>query len=1122
MSEAGLQDRSRRFAGASEMFGLPPDLDTKTLAPPSIEVFRLPEAPARAVISLADSIGTCAEIVVLAALRAALHRDAGQDDADVLCLAGISGEPLTRRVIVRTHPSDCISFRSYVAQIRDNISAALAAGAVATPDDLEALRARQGAGRDGSPVLISVSLPGAPSPRGSDGPCLEVPGLEMPGLEMPAARVYAGLHLTADDQGDGLLGRILYDDELFEAASIRRMAGHLVTLLERIAVDPDCLLGRLPLLTLNESRQITIEWNNTPRAVPDLPLHRWFELQVSRTPDAPALHFNGATVSYHDLDRRADQLAGSLAAAGASSGTLVAVCLERSPDLVAGLLAVLKTGAAYLPLDPAFPRGRLAIIAEDAQPLVVLTQRSLLAILPRTGARIVCCDDEASPEPFSRHGALSDCLRTPAYVLYTSGSTGRPKGVEVPHGAVVNLLASMQAEPGFGADDALLAVTTIAFDIATLELFLPLVSGGRVILASREVAGDPLQLLDLMRGSECTVMQATPATWRGLIAAGWQGDARLRILCGGESMSPDLAQKLLARCGALWNMYGPTETTVWSTIQRVVAADQGCVPIGRPIGNTTTYIMDARGGLVPVGVAGELLIGGSGVATGYWRNPSLTDQRFLASPYRPGERLYRTGDIARYRADGVIEWLGRADGQVKIRGFRIETQEIEAALERHADVAGAAVRTWPDDCGQPSLAAYVVPAANGTLDGATLDVTSLRRFLRQTLPDYMIPTRYVVLAALPLTPNGKVDRNALPEPAIPARPKAVLSADDRERRLAAIWERLLKVTNLSEHDEFFELGGDSILAVSLLLSIEAEFGRRLTMAALFEAPTIARMAALLGEPQDAAALPLAAGIQPNGSRPSLFWIDGGPMFLPLANALGTERPFLGVTLHPPELREVGFQPDLQTIARHLVKTITTIQAAGPYVIGGYCAGGVLAYEVASQLMASGQNVALVCMIDAQNPTHFKRVDSFAAEFAKFRHHFAGAWRASKTGRLNYVALHLTSAYRRILSRSAWRPVMKSEPFTLGEIMQPAVAAYRPAAYAGRVALFQARRPKPLDLRPGWAETVTGNLMVHDFPGTHQTMLEQPQVQNLARLMNTCLDMIEESQGHPKGSNLLPE
>ncbi len=882
------------------------------------------------------------------------------------------------------------------------------------------------------------------------------------------------------------------------------------TPLKGAAIDPDAALDSLPPLMTEDLRQIEWRCGKTCQSMSEPTLHGWFENQAFRTPDAPAVHADGRSYTYRELSQRADQMALRLAAAGAACGTLVALCLERSFDMVAGLLAILKTGAAYLPLDPAFPAARLSLIVADAAPGILLTQQSLRTMLPETSARVLFCEDddaEGDDDGDARRSRVSidQDAASLAYVLYTSGSTGRPKGVEVPHRAIVNLLASMRNEPGFTADDALLAVTTIAFDIAMLELFLPLVSGGRVVLASRTEAADPRQLADLISRSRCTVMQATPATWRGLIAAGWKGDQSLRVLCGGEAMSRELADTLLPRCAAVWNMYGPTETTVWSTIHRVQPGGDGPVPIGRPIANTVVFIQDESGAPVLVGTSGELTIGGFGVANGYRGNPTLSDERFIASPFSPGERLYRTGDIARYRDDGAIEWLGRADSQVKIRGFRIEVQEIEAALERHPDIACAAVRTWPDTRGQPMLAAYLVMACEGAPESA-----ALRAFLRRTLPDYMIPSRTLALAALPLTPNGKVDRNALPDPG----PRAGyaeddLPAGDRERKLVAIWQNLLDVRDIGPRSDFFELGGDSILAVSLLLSIEAEFGRRLTMAALFQAPTLASMAAVLGEAENQTRLPLAAEIQPKGTRPSLFWIDGGPMFLPLAGALGMDQPFLGVTLNPEELREVGFEPDLETIARHLLRTITTIQPSGPYALGGYCAGGVLAYEVASQLMAAGHAVGMLCIIDAQNPTHFKRVGNLAVEFAKLRHHVEGVWRAGGR-RLDYVVAHGASAYRRLLSRSQWRPVMKSEPFTLGEIMQPAVAAYRPRRYAGPVALFQARRPKALDLRPGWAEVVTGELIAHEFQGAHRTMLEAPQVQELARLMNRCLARMKDA------------
>ncbi len=743
---------------------------------------------------------------------------------------------------------------------------------------------------------------------------------------------------------------------------------------------------------------------------------------------------------------------------------------------------------------------------------MLLTTRALQAGLPRIDARIVLAEEgepdgqvvaaDAEPDPSSL-----------AYVLYTSGSTGRPKGVEVPHRAVMNLLAAMRRAPGFDATDCMLAVTTVSFDISVLELFLPLLSGGRVVLAGRDVATEPRRLAALLQRSRCTVMQATPATWRGLLESGWPGDPELRILCGGEAMPRELADRLLPRCAALWNLYGPTETTVWSTIHRVSPGTEP-VPVGHAIDNTRTYVVDQRGALVPDGVVGELLIGGLGVARGYRGNPALTAERFFDSPFLPAERVYRTGDLVRRRRDGALEWLARADSQIKIRGFRIEAQEIEAVLERDPEVLSAAVKAWPDASGQLALAAYLV-----TRSGELPELKPLRALLRGELPDYMIPARYLALAALPLTPSRKLDRNALPRPGYAlARPESGVPVGARERELAALWQELLELRDVGRHDSFFDLGGDSLQAVTLLVRIEAQFDRRLTLAALFQTPTIASMAALLGQSEAATELPLVAAIQPEGSRPRLFWIDGGPMFLPLSRALGSDQPFLGVTLNPAELGEVGPEPDLETIARHLVRTLRTLQPDGPYLLGGYCAGGVLAYEVASQLLAAGQAVPLLCLIDAQNPADFRRVGSPAEEFAKLRHHLAATLRAGRGTRWRYLAGHARSACRRILSRAPWRSVMTSQPFTLGEIMQPAADAYRPRPYPGTVALFQARRPKQLDLRPGWAKLVTGSLLCFDFPGAHGTMLEQPQVIELGRLLGECLERAE----HRARAGIVPD
>ena len=641
--------------------------------------------------------------------------------------------------------------------------------------------------------------------------------------------------------------------------------------------------------------------------------------------------------------------------------------------MVIAPLAVLKTGAAYLPLDPGFPAERLAYLIEDAQAPVLLTTRSLGPQPLPYGARVVYCDEAAGSAANLQAGSSPAAL---AYVLYTSGSTGRPKGVEIQHGAVVNFLLSMQRKPGFTSSDSLLAVTTLSFDIAGLELYLPLISGGRLVIASRDEARDPSKLLEILAATRCTVLQATPATWRGLVDAGWSGTRYLKALCGGESLTQDLAQQLLIRSSELWNLYGPTETTIWSTIHRISQTD-GPIPIGRPIDNTGVWVLDQNRELVPVGAVGELYIGGSGVARGYLRRPELTLERFVPHPFKAGERVYRTGDLARWRPDGTLECLGRTDNQVKVRGYRVEPGEIEAALLEHPEVRTAVVTACHDASGGNALAAYVVGAQG----------FDLRQFLQQKLPDYMIPAWFVPLDKLPLTPNGKVDRDALPEPAATeTRVEFVPPKDDVERRLAAIWESVLHVRPISTHDNFFDLGGHSFLVAKLLRRIDLEFGRRLSMAAVFQAPTVEQLAAVIGDRNGLARLARTISIDKPGSRSPLFWAYAGPICPPLAIRLGHEHPLISFAVDPADEERLPLSCTLEEIAFGMVRSIRSIQPQGPYSLGGWCVEGILAYEVAVQLKAAGQEVASLILLDATNPGLRRSLSTRDILLARIKYH----------------------------------------------------------------------------------------------------------------------------------------
>jgi amino acid adenylation domain-containing protein len=667
---------------------------------------------------------------------------------------------------------------------------------------------------------------------------------------------------AVEDRGQVVL-EVQYNTDLFDAATVRRWLACYETLLRSAAADPSREVGLLELLGAAD-RALMDSWNATSADYPRTArIEDLVEAQAARTPDAPAVTYAGQSMSYAELNRRANQAARALRDQGVERGTLVGLCVERSPRMLVGLLAVLKAGGAYVPLDPAFPEDRLAFMVEDSGMPVVVTDAECERVLPARTGRTLRLDAEA--ESIARREDTN--LEKPggagpedvAYVIYTSGSTGKPKGVQVPHRAVVNFLASVGREPGLSAGDTLVAVTTLSFDIAVLELLLPLTVGARVVLASRDVASDGAHLLALLTESGATVMQATPSTWRLLLEDRWTGGPGFKVICGGEALPPDLAQQLVERAGSVWNMYGPTETTVWSTLQRL-ANPVGTVTIGRPLANTQLFILDARMQRVPVGVPGELHIGGDGVTVGYLNRPELTAERFVADPFRPGARLYKTGDVARFRADGNVEYLGRNDNQVKVRGFRIELGEIEAVLARHPGVRQAVVVAREVRPGDVRLVAYVIPAgAEAPRD------QELRQFLRGSLPEYMLPQHVVALPSFPLTPNGKIDRRALPAPAglASGAVEYVEPRTDAERRVAALWQDALGVARLSAHDNFFHLGGHSLLASQVLSRLRRDHGIVVPFRKLFEAPTVERFALLLegsasGPAAEAARIPRRA------------------------------------------------------------------------------------------------------------------------------------------------------------------------------------------------------------------------------------------------------------------------
>ncbi len=863
--------------------------------------------------------------------------------------------------------------------------------------------------------------------------------------------------------------RLAYDRSRVDDDAAQRIATHLVQLL----TTGELLAG------------IPAGWNDTARDY-DLTgsVQALFEAQVAKTPDRIAI--NGLT--YRELDERANAIASRLQELGVGPDTLVGILMERSTDLVAALLGILKAGGAYVPLDPTYPVERLAYMLEDSAAPVLVTQTSLAGLIP-TNAAILCVDNLGRASARPGRAEARPGSENLAYVIYTSGSTGKPKGVQLPHRVVVNFLHTMRERPGLTPDDVLLAVTTLSFDIAGLELWLPLTTGARIELVTREVAADGRLLIDALVQSRATIMQATPATWRMLLEAGWKGDPKLKILCGGEAMSRDLAERLLPLCGSLWNMYGPTETTIWSTVEHVQdTRDAGAsIPIGRPIANTTIHLLDSQMRPVPIGVAGELHIGGAGLARGYLNRPELTAERFITWN---GQRLYKTGDAARYLPDGRVEYLNRLDNQVKLRGYRIELGEIEAALRKHPAIADAVVTAGS------ALNAYFISETKPI-------ASELREHLKKSLPEYMVPSFFMQLDAFPLTPNGKVDRRALP---LPDRTRDehefVPPRDELETRLAKLWSEVLGVSRVGVTDNFFEVGGDSLLALRLFLKMETEFGRQLPLATLIQASTIEALAATLRQ-ETSSALATLVTLQASGSKPPFFCVHGvgGNVigYQPLAKHLGSDQPF-----HALQARGLDGQQEpltrIEEMAALYVDEIRKVQPEGPYHLGGLSFGGIVAFEMAQQLTRAGQEVALVALFDTA-PVGFPQDAA-----TRMRTHMDVL--VHGPDRWLYLFKRIRRVWRKVVYRS-WQTAFavfdrfkRPLPRALRDVQQAnylALRLYRPRVYDGSVVFFYAEREPAgftREKRHGWS-VLANDVFSEEVPGDHLTMLEEPHVRGLA-------------------------
>ncbi|HEX6747845.1 MAG TPA: non-ribosomal peptide synthase/polyketide synthase [Longimicrobium sp.] len=841
-----------RLAGAPELLELPTDHPrpaVQTYRGATVPVELSPELLER-LQALGRSEGATLYMTLLGAFQVLLGKYAGSEDVVV-------GSPIAGRtrgeieeligffintLVLRTDLSGDPGFREVLRRVREATLGAYANQELPFEKLVAELQPERSLSH--SPLFqVMFTLQDA----GGGGSAL--PGLKVGGIGAELASAKFDLSLTLMATPQGLRGGLNYSTDLFERGTIERMLGHLERVLEQVAADADVRLSRLELLGESERALVLEEWNRTGAEYPaDRCIHELFEMQAARTPGAVALRFEEESLTYAELNARANRLAHHLAGLGAGPEARVGICVDRSAEMVVAMLAVLKSGAAYLPLDPSYPAGRLAYMLKDSGAPLLVTQESLRGLLPTDGVRIVSVDEDAAAIAANS----ADAPRTPvdaanaAYVIYTSGSTGEPKGVQVTHGNAVSFFAGMDERVGGPAAGTWLAVTRISFDIHVLELLWTLARGFRVVVQPEpDRARDGESIAEQIRRHSVTHLQCTPSLAAMMIAESGIGalSGLERILLGGEALSPDLAEQITAVLpNGLVNMYGPTETTVWSATHAVEVAETP-IPIGRPIANTRVYVLDAALRPQPAGVPGELFIGGHGVTRGYLGRPGLTAERFVPDAFsaEPGARLYRTGDRARWTAEGVLEYLGRLDAQVKVRGFRIEPGEIEAVLRRHPAVVECAVVARAAGAGDTRLVAYVVGAA---------EADALRAHAGRSLPDYMVPSAFVPLDALPLTPNGKLDRKALPAPegdAYASR-EYVAPRTEAERKVAAAWAEVLGVESVGAHDRFFDLGGHSLLLVRVQARLREAFGQPVPITHLFRYLTVSALAAALDAP----------------------------------------------------------------------------------------------------------------------------------------------------------------------------------------------------------------------------------------------------------------------------------
>jgi amino acid adenylation domain-containing protein/FkbH-like protein len=918
-----------------------------------------------------------------------------------------------------------------------------------------------------------------------------------------------------------------YDPEQLCLEQIKAICGYYLNTLATMATDPAAKYDSFSPLTTEERQQLLVGWNATQREFPkDKCLQELFEAQVNRTPEGVALIAGDDSLTYAELNQRANGLAHQLKAMGVGPDVLVGLCVERSVEMIVGMLGILKAGGAYVPLDPAYPAERLAFVLEDTQAPVLLTQSSLRSQLPETHTHVVCLD-ATEPSADKTNPVSSAQPHNLAYVIYTSGSTGKPKGVAIEHRSPVAFVHWAQAVFSPGELAGVLASTSICFDLSVFEIFATLSSGGKVILAENALA-----LSTLPAAQQVTLINTVPSAMKELLRL--QGiPTSVRVVnLAGEPTSNSLVQQIyqLPHVEKVYDLYGPSETTTYSTF--TLRRADGPATVGRPIANTQVYLLDPQGQPVPVGVPGEVHIGGEGLARGYLHRPELTAEKFVSDPFSsaPGARLYRTGDLAKYLPDGNLEFLGRIDQQVKIRGFRVELGEIETVLRRHPKVKDAVVVARESAPGEKFLMGYVISRQH-----PVPTVQEMRDYMKQVLPDYMVPSRLMILDALPLTPNGKIDRRALPAPEsahVEVSSAFVGPRDAMEQALANIWAGVLKVDRVGVQDNFFELGGHSLLAVRLFSQIKKLTGKDLPLVTLFQAPTIEKLAAILRQEGWESPWASLVPIKPDGSKPPFYCVHGvgGNIleYLDLAKYMNQVQPFYGLQAIGLDGKRPMENLTVEQMAARYIEEIRAFQPRGPYYLGGSSFGGSVAYEMAQQLTAAGEEIALLAFFDTNGPGYPKYLPTRTAWKRKLDWwldraalHWGNLRASSGQEKLNYIGekARRWNTQLRWKRQQLWDQVRErvGQVFWPAAIKQARVVGYRagtvyqPKPYSGRATLFRAtEQPRGIypDSTLGWNGLVQGGLTIYDTPGHHGAIVREPRSRVLAQQLQDALNEVQ--------------